>query len=249
LSEEGATILKAAFENGLAPVGAIYNLKFTGVRPALNVKITADLKRVYESFSVGLTAEVYWISAGIDATFEKLRQDGAIKVEIVNLAGDADNATAEQQAVALFKDQILSQWFTPSLSPTTAQAADVGVPTLPQQAAAANVAGAAAHAGAAMGGGAMGGGAMSGGAMGGGGLKGAIGGAVSGAMAEVADATHQNAAAAQDLAATAEELASQSEMFLALVGYFREEPTATASTSYQVPCTKTRTLAPGMRGR
>jgi hypothetical protein len=196
LSEEGATILKAAFENGLAPVGAIYNLKFTGVRPALNVKITADLKRVYESFSVGLTAEVYWISAGIDATFEKLRQDGAIKVEIVNLAGDADNATAEQQAVALFKDQILSQWFTPSLSPTTAQAADVGVPTLPQQAAAANVAGAAGHAGAAMGGGAMGGGAMGGGAMGGGGLKGAIGGAVSGAMAGAMGGAQPNVPAA-----------------------------------------------------
>lgn len=46
--------------------------------------------------------------------------------------------------------------------------------------------------------------------------------AVSDAMAEVADATQQNAAAAQDLAATAEELASQSEMFLQVVGYFRD---------------------------
>ena len=47
--------------------------------------------------------------------------------------------------------------------------------------------------------------------------------AVSSAMANVADATHHNAAAAQDLAATAEELASQSEMFLQLVQYFRDE--------------------------
>lgn len=47
--------------------------------------------------------------------------------------------------------------------------------------------------------------------------------AVSDAMTEVADATRQNAAAAQDLAATAEELASQSEMFLELVGYFRDD--------------------------
>jgi hypothetical protein len=42
-------------------------------------------------------------------------------------------------------------------------------------------------------------------------------------MAEVAEATQHNAAAAQDLAATAEELASQSEMFLQLVQYFRDD--------------------------
>jgi methyl-accepting chemotaxis protein len=47
--------------------------------------------------------------------------------------------------------------------------------------------------------------------------------AVSGSMAEVAEATQHNAAAAQDLAATAEELASQSEMFLQVVGYFRDQ--------------------------
>ncbi|MGB3584255.1 MAG: hypothetical protein WBA40_24515, partial [Roseiarcus sp.] len=142
LSEDGASILKAAFEDGMAPVGGIYNLKFTGARPALDVKITADLKRVYESFSVGLSAKVYWVTAGIDATFEKLRQDGAIKVEVINLAGDAANAAAEQQAMAMFKDQILSTWFTPSLSPTTEAAADAGVPAMPGQAAATAASGA-----------------------------------------------------------------------------------------------------------
>ena len=35
LTEEGVSILKAAFEDGMAPVGVIYDLKFTGVRPAL----------------------------------------------------------------------------------------------------------------------------------------------------------------------------------------------------------------------
>jgi methyl-accepting chemotaxis protein len=42
-------------------------------------------------------------------------------------------------------------------------------------------------------------------------------------MSEVAHATQHNAAAAQDLAATAEELASQSEMFLQVVQYFRDD--------------------------
>lgn len=130
LSEAGATILEQAFEDGMAPVGGIYNLKFTGVLPALNVKITADMKRIYTSFSVGLEAKVYWVSAGIEATFEKLRQDGSIKVEIVNLSTSASVEAEEQWALNLFRDQILSTWFVPSLSPTTAKDASVTMPTL-----------------------------------------------------------------------------------------------------------------------
>jgi methyl-accepting chemotaxis protein len=46
---------------------------------------------------------------------------------------------------------------------------------------------------------------------------------VTGAMAEVAQSTRQNAGAAEDLAATAEEMAAQAELFLDHVGFFRDE--------------------------
>ena len=124
LSAEGATILEQAFQDGMTPVGGIYNLQFTGVQPALNVKITADLSRVYNSFSVDLSAKAYYVSADIDATFENLKQNGSIKIEVQNLLVGAAGADQETQALNLFKDQILSQWFTPSLSPTTEAAAD-----------------------------------------------------------------------------------------------------------------------------
>ena len=131
LSEEGATILQQAFADGMTPVGAIYNLKFTGVLPALDVKITCDLKRAYQSFSVDLTASAYFASVGIDATFEKLRQDGVIKIEVVSLSNDASTEQQEQWALNLFKDQIMSQWFSPSLSPTTEAAADASTVNIP----------------------------------------------------------------------------------------------------------------------
>ncbi|HEV2645503.1 MAG TPA: hypothetical protein VGU46_03975 [Acidobacteriaceae bacterium] len=124
LTPEGATILKAAFADGMTPVGGIYNMKFTGVQPALDVKITCDMKRAYQSFSVSLAANAYFVSAGIDATFEKLRQDGTIKMEVVSLVNDATTAAQEQWALNLFKDQIMAQWFAPSLGPTTEAAAD-----------------------------------------------------------------------------------------------------------------------------
>ena len=126
LSQDGVSILKAAFADSMAPVGALYNLKFTGVRPALDVKVTADLKRVYDSFNISLTASAYWASVGIDATFEKLRQDGTIKIEVINLAGDKDTSDKEQRALDMFKQDILAKFFEPALSPTTAKAAGAG---------------------------------------------------------------------------------------------------------------------------
>ena len=124
LSEEGATILEQAFLDGMTPVGGIYNLKFTGVLPELSVKITADYKKMYTSFEASLAGKAYIASVGLDAKFEQLKQDGVIKVDVVNLSTTNDVATDEAWALALFKDQIMSQWFTPSLSPT-------GAPTTP----------------------------------------------------------------------------------------------------------------------
>lgn len=117
LSQEGAIILEKAFEQGTTPVGVIYELKYSGMRPALNVKITAHLERVYEQFSADLEAQVYFMSAGIEAGFEKLVQDGAIKIEVTDFTGEDDEKEKEKWALDFFKEKLLSEWFTPTLTP------------------------------------------------------------------------------------------------------------------------------------
>jgi len=126
LSQEGATIMEQAFEKGTTPVGVIYNLKFTGIRPALDVKITADLKRVFDQFSAGLSAQVYFVKAAIEAGFEKLVQEGAIKIEVTNFSTAADRAQKERWALDFFQDRLLAQWFTPTLNPGQLQGGGVG---------------------------------------------------------------------------------------------------------------------------
>lgn len=117
LSQEGATILEKAFEQGTEPVGVIYDLKFTGMRPALSVEITANLERVYNQLSAGLEAQVYFIRAGIDAAFEKLVQDGAIKIRVLDFTGEDDEKEKERWALDFFKENLLRQWFEPTLTP------------------------------------------------------------------------------------------------------------------------------------
>src|SRR5262245_54874277 len=117
LSQEGAIILEQAFEQGTTPIGVIYDLKFTGMRPALNVKITADMKRVHDYFAGSLSGQYYFVKAGIEVGLEKLKQDGAIKIEVIDFTGEADRSQKEQWALDLFKNTLITEWFDPTLGP------------------------------------------------------------------------------------------------------------------------------------
>ncbi len=115
LDQEGATILQKAFESGTAPVAVIYTLEHSALSPDLHVKITADFERIYRHFSASVEAQIYWVRAGIDAGFEKLVQDGAIKIEVIDFTGAEDREAKEKWALDFFKNDLLAKWFEPSL--------------------------------------------------------------------------------------------------------------------------------------
>ena len=117
LSQEGASILEQALEQGLAPIGVLYSFVYTGMRPALEVEITADMEMIFNHFSANLEAQYQWVRAGIDAAFESLKQSGAISIKILNFTGEADEAEQEKWALEFFKDELLAKWFTPSFTP------------------------------------------------------------------------------------------------------------------------------------
>jgi hypothetical protein len=117
LTQEGATLLQDALKNLTEPVGAVYNLKYTGMRPALEVKITADYRRIFDQLTGGLSGQIYWVQASLEAGFEKLRQSGAIKIEVTNFTGQAEFDQKAQWALDFFRDRLVSQWFEPTLIP------------------------------------------------------------------------------------------------------------------------------------
>jgi hypothetical protein len=117
LSEGGVTILHDALQHGTTPVGVIYNLKFTGMRPALDVKITTNYKRIFDQFSASLSGRYYFLQATIEAGFEKLRQDGVIKIEVTNFTGQPDYDQKAQWALDFFRDKLIADWFEPTLLP------------------------------------------------------------------------------------------------------------------------------------
>ena len=129
LSQEGATLLESAFAQGAAPIGVIYSLTFTAMQPALDVRITADFERIYEHFSAGLNANIYYVEIGIQAGIEELVQNGAIRIEVTNYSTATDKAEQEKMAIDFFTQNLLQSWFTPTLTPGTLQG---GLATAPR---------------------------------------------------------------------------------------------------------------------
>ena len=130
LDAEGAALMKAALQSGVSPIGVIYQLDYLGLRPAFDVKVHADYHRVYDDLELqfGLRGGYGPISAAveIDAAFQKLRDSGAVKVEVINFTDDADLRGQADDAFNFFKTEMLHDFFQSSMPPPSLQSAGSG---------------------------------------------------------------------------------------------------------------------------
>ncbi|UHD15078.1 hypothetical protein [Thiocapsa bogorovii] len=123
LSEEGADLVEALIrmEEGANPLGVRYELEYAGLRPALEVRIRADYKRVYDElswgFQLGASYEGIGVRVGVESATQKLVESGAIQVEVLHFTDDADLQSRVDKAVRWFQDRILEELFESSLQP------------------------------------------------------------------------------------------------------------------------------------
>ncbi|WP_421869764.1 hypothetical protein [Pararhizobium sp.] len=121
MDHEGALLMEAALKSGISPIGVIYDLEYLGMRPAFNVKITADYKRIYNHLEMqfGIRGGVGPITAAVDIgmAWQKLREDGSIKVEVTNFTDDENFRKQADAAFDWFKTELLRDFFKSSLEP------------------------------------------------------------------------------------------------------------------------------------
>lgn len=121
LSREGATLFEAALRAGISPIGVIYDLEFLGLRPAFNVHITADYRRIYDHLELefGARGQIQMVSlaADIGAAFQTLRDEGHITVEVINFTDDDDLRKQADDAFKWFQQELLKEFFQSALEP------------------------------------------------------------------------------------------------------------------------------------
>lgn len=116
LSKEGAQIAEETLKEGGTAMGVIYDLEFSAMRPALKAEVHADLDQVYQRLGGSLEGSVYFVDAGIDAAFEKMRQEGLIEVKVQDFSDAEDRSEKANWALNLFKNQLMEDWFSPTLT-------------------------------------------------------------------------------------------------------------------------------------
>ena len=197
LDPDATVLIEEAYQSDLSPIGVMYELEFSGLRPALSVIAHVDMKRVYESLKMGLHLGVrtggdttttttpapaattttttkaptttatttttttttarpavsgttpgqqagaaaatapspttttspsssstgVYVSADLSFVLEKLKQEEAIKIEIVRQQEGASVDEMERNALALLKETLLNDFFRPAMSASPAAAA------------------------------------------------------------------------------------------------------------------------------
>jgi hypothetical protein len=113
LSQDGVTFLQGLYEDLAAPIGVVYDLRFYGLRPAVQARITANLRRVYEHFGGGVGGQYGWFKADISAGVDHLEEQGDITIEITSQATGDEAQKSKELALSLFKDRIVQEMFRP----------------------------------------------------------------------------------------------------------------------------------------
>ena len=121
LSQEGSTLVERSLEGGFSPVGVVYELSALALRPAFQVRLVAEYSRVYEHFEVqvGLRARVGRTATAVEIgdAYQRLVEEGAIHVEVLEFTDDADLKARSQAALEWFKGEVTKEFFQTALQP------------------------------------------------------------------------------------------------------------------------------------
>lgn len=122
LSQEGATLLEDSFRHGGGLIGVVYDLTYTGIRPAIEVKAEVDYSRVYDRLDAQIGFQYAMIGAELDLTLEFLKEQGAIQIEITQYDPESTGESPlRKEAMELIKNEIIGKFLKPSLQvPTSA---------------------------------------------------------------------------------------------------------------------------------
>ncbi|MEW6989613.1 hypothetical protein AADZ91_02895 [Colwelliaceae bacterium 6441] len=119
-----SSLLEKSFNEAQAPAAVAYNLEYTGITPALKIKVTANFKNVYNEFDTkfGINIPIpvtppatFWL--GFDSVIKKLQQTQDLVIEVTENLPDEEAKKQKDWALQYVKEEILKSFFTATISP------------------------------------------------------------------------------------------------------------------------------------
>jgi hypothetical protein len=118
LERRGTALAAAALGGQIGSVaGVLYDLSFAALRPTVNLRMSANLNRCADFIKAGVGVQVYYVSAELTTSFDKMREEGIIKVDLVSEASDPESEKLVNESVKDFYDVLMRELFKPTVSP------------------------------------------------------------------------------------------------------------------------------------
>jgi hypothetical protein len=125
LDSRGAAIVASSLAGDRSHIaGVLYDLKFKGIQPALDLRIWADLERCYKTIShkLGIKAEfTYYVKFSLGADFEhitrEMEENGDLKIEVLSQVADPEMKKLVDETIKDTKEKVLRELFRPMVNP------------------------------------------------------------------------------------------------------------------------------------
>lgn len=123
MDRRGTELINAALNTGGSIAGVIYDLKYAALRPAVALKISADLGKCQQTATRHLDAG-FSINKGINLSLgadlewltKKMEDNGDIKIELLSMVENNEQKKQVDAMVKDFKDSVLKTLFSAEVS-------------------------------------------------------------------------------------------------------------------------------------
>jgi hypothetical protein len=115
LDAEGASLVEGALRGGGLPVGVVYALKTSGIRPALRAEIVARWRDAYEFLDQRLHGGKLLLAVDIGPTMEDLVRAEHIQINIDEMVPEAERQETYRQALDHVVRYVIEEFFQPTL--------------------------------------------------------------------------------------------------------------------------------------
>ena len=119
----GTELICSALEHGKSMVAAVYDLQFAAIRPAVNLKITAWLKRCQETARKNIDADLHLsleevgvdLSAKIEQLTRKMEENHDIVVEVTSEGTSDEEKKHVEELTNEFRQMVFRELFSPTV--------------------------------------------------------------------------------------------------------------------------------------
>jgi hypothetical protein len=101
LNPEGASLLWESFKMDNPDISILFDMEVAGFRKPYEATMEVEWDKVYRDDEVSAGLKVFWVGAEVDATIERLRQEGAIKLLVKGESASMDAVVQRAHAKML----------------------------------------------------------------------------------------------------------------------------------------------------